>query len=265
MRRHSFVAVPAVVGFAVAAATPAGAALKRVAYPEVKVEVAEAHKPDPALASMLKTFADAVKKKDSAALFALVGPTFVWTMAGVETEDFDMGRDALHNFKVVFSFRKLGKDTDGGVENGPSWDALAAFAADGSFYAKHTNQICTPTVADLADETVFEQARGKIETKQDTADWYFTLAETPVAKAPGDGGPQVAKVGTVALPVLSSHPPTPDGKPAVTPTHYEVLLPTGKTGWIPAAAARPLWSERLCFAKTPKGEWKIVSYDQPEE
>ena len=30
--------------------------------------------------------------------------------------DLDLGRDSIHNFKVAFGFRGLGKDVDGGDE-----------------------------------------------------------------------------------------------------------------------------------------------------
>jgi len=263
MRR--LLSAPTAVLIVLALAGPAGAVPKKVAYPEVNVEVPDPFKPDAAFAAMRKAFTEAAAKKDAAALFALVGPTFMWTMAGATIEEFDLGRDALHNFKVVFGFRELGKDADGAVEGGPFWDALAAFAADGTYYEENGNLICGPTIANIADDRAFEQARAKIEPAGEAADWYFTLAETPVAKAPGDAGAPVGKVGKVALPVLNTYPPATEGKPAAAPTHYEVLLPTGKTGWIPVAAVRPLSAERLCYAKTPKGEWKIVAYDQPEE
>jgi hypothetical protein len=260
-----YLPAPTAVVIALALGNPAAAALKRVPYPEVKVDVSEAFKPDAAFTTMRKALTDAAAKKDSAALFALVGPTFVWTMQGATVEQLDMGRDSLHNFKVVFGFRLQGKDADGGVENGPYWDALAAFAADGTFYEENGNLVCGPLAAGITEDQVFEQARGKIETADEAADWYFTLGDTPVAKAPGDAGPPVGKVGKVALPVLGAFPPSPEGKPPVTPTHLEVLMPSGKSGWIPVSAARPLSTERLCYAKTPKGEWKIVAYDQPEE
>jgi hypothetical protein len=262
MRRHLVLPTAAVVVLFLG--HPAAAALKRVPYPEVKVEVSDPYKPEPAFIAMRKAFTDAVAKKDAAALFALVGPSFVWTMQGATVEQLDLGRDAVHNFKVVFGFRQQGKDTDGGVDNGPYWDALAAFAADGTFYEENSNLVCGPIAASVTDEQVFEQARSKIESPDEGADWYFTMADTPVAKAPGDAGPPIGKVGKVALPVLGVYPPSQEGKPA-TPTHLEVLMPSGKSGWIPVAVARPLSSERLCFAKTPKGEWKIVAYDQPEE
>jgi len=244
----------------------ASAAVKKVPYPEVKVEIAEIYKPDAAFEAMLKSFAGAVAKKDTQALFALVGPTFVWTVEGALTDWLDLGRNALHNFKVAFGFRALGVDVDGAVENGPFWDALAAFAQDNTYYkaTDSGNRICGPIGAIIADEDVFERVRNKIETANDQADWYFTLGDTSVAKAPGDRGAPVAKVGKVALPVLSTVPAAQEGKPASPPMFLEVLLPSGKTGWIPASAARPLVAERLCYANTAAGEWKIVAYDQYE-
>jgi hypothetical protein len=41
-------------------------------------------------------------------------------------------------------------------------------------------------------------------------------------------------------------------------------LPSARTGWIPASAARPIAAERLCYAKAVDGQWKIVGYDQPQ-
>jgi hypothetical protein len=255
-----------IAAIACALALPASAAIKKVPYPEVKVEVAEPFKPDAAFEAMRKKLKDAVAKKDAQALFALVGPTFVWTFQGGSTEAFDMGRDALHNFKVVFGFRPEGADADGPVENGPFWDALAAFADDGTYYQDQQagNLVCGPTTANAVDEDVMEQARKKLEVGEETVDWYFTLAPTPVAKAPNDSGAPVAKVGVVVLPALSVYPKVDEGKPAVPATHLEVLLPNGKTGWVPANAVRPWDSERLCYSKTAKGEWKISAYDQLE-
>jgi hypothetical protein len=246
--------------------TGLNAAVKKVPYPEVKVELDEAYAGDAKFQALIASFAAAVSRKDAPALFALVGPTFVWTSGGSLTEDFDLGRDALNNFKVVFGFRAPGADTDGGVENGPFWDALAALAEDKTYYKAFESGklICGPIGAGAVDENILEQARNKIETPDDQAEWYFTVGDTAVAKAPGDRGPPVAKVGKVALPVLSTAPTAKGGEPAPAPVFLEVLLPSGKTGWIPAASAKQLASERLCYAPTASGEWRIVGYDQPQ-
>lgn len=231
-------------------------AIKRGPYPEVKVEVAGAFAPDDAFKAMRKSFADAVSKKDTAALFRIVGPTFLWTTEEGRNDQFDMGRSALDNFKVVFGFRAPDADADGNVENGPYWDTLAAFAAEDTFYEVEDagNLVCSPAAGEVADSELYDKAQASFGD-DDAPEWYFTLRPVSVAKSAGDKS-EIAKIGTVALPLLSVSPEQG------TPSQLEVLLPSGKSGWIPATAARPLQSERLCFAKTPKGEWKIVQYDQ---
>ena len=77
-------------------------------------------------------------------------------------------------------------------------------------------------------------------------------------------GNSLNPVGKVALPVLGWHPTAPEGQPVPAPTHLEVLLPSGKSGWVPIAALRPLYNHRLCYALTPQGHWKIVAFDQVE-
>lgn len=244
------------------AVVPASA-VKKTSYPEVKIEVSEAFQPDAAFDAMRQAFSAAVAAKNAEALFALVGPTFVWTVEGGPTDEFDMGRGAIDNFKAVFGFRAPRADKDGGVEGGPFWDGLAAYAAEGTFYKPPDagNLVCGPISAQVANEKNFEAARKKIETDEEPALWYFTLAETPVTATPDGKGGVIAKVAKVALPVIGVDPLQDN----VKPTHIEVLLPSGKSGWIPVAAARPLVSNRLCYSKTPAGEWKITAFDQNED
>jgi hypothetical protein len=238
-------------------------ALKKVPYTEVKVEILEAFTPDAEFAKMRQALAAAVTAKNADALFALVGPTFVWTVEGGPNSDFDLGRGPLDNFKVVFGFRAVGASSDGGVSDGPFWDALAGFASDDSFYkaADAGNLVCGPLGASIINDQAFDQANTKIDTDDDPALWYFSVAPTVATAKPDEKAPQVAKLGTVALPVVGVHPPDD----AARATHVEVLLPTGKTGWVTAKSLRPLVSNRLCYAKTPQGEWKIATFDQNEE
>jgi hypothetical protein len=258
------IVVPAFFAAALVAATPGLAEVKKVAYPEVKVTLEKPFKPDAAFEKMHAAFIAAVKRKDLAALTALVAPTFLWTVSDQPADELDLGRDAVHNFKVAFGFRALGQDVDGGVDNGPYWEVLAAFAEDTGFYIANDagNLVCGPVAAEVADDKAFEQARRKIDAVNEPVEWYFTLAETAVAKAPGDTGTPVAKVGTIALPLISFYPPEKEGAPPPPPTHFEVLLPSGRTGWVPVSAVRPLETDHLCYARTPAGEWKIAAIDQ---
>jgi len=250
--------------FAASMSPTALAGVKKVAYPEIKVTVNQPYAPDAAFQKMHAAFAEAVAKKDTAALFDLVAPMFFWTVNGGPADGLDLGRNAVDNFKVVFGFRAQGKDQDGGVENGPYWDVLEGFASQSTFYAANdaSSLICGPLGADVADQQAFEQARKKVETGDDGAEWYFTLQQTAVAKAPGDTDAPVAKVGAIAVPLISTFPVAKDGQPAPQITHLEILLPSSKSGWVPLNSVLPMVTDRLCYAKTPDGQWKLALIDQ---
>jgi hypothetical protein len=247
-----------------AAATAASADdVKQVPYPEVKVQVPEQYKPDAAFTKLQKSISDAVASKNAQVLFALVGPTFVWLQEDEIADQFDFGGDALQNFKVLFGFREAGKHVDGGVKDGPYWDDLANFAANTKFQRASDTLVCGPMAAIVSDQDAFDQARQKIGA-DDSTEWYFTLGETNVTASPG-GGATVGHVGQVALPLLDEFPQAREGSseaPAVT--HLKVMLPSGKSGWIPVSAALLLEPDRLCYAMTESGDWKIAEFNQSE-
>jgi hypothetical protein len=210
------VLVPAIL----LAPAPGGAQPHQVAYPEVKVVLENPYKPDAAFDKMNGAFLDAVQRKDVGALTALIAPTFLWTVSDHPAAALDLGRDAIHNFKVAFGFRAPGEGVDGGVDDGPYWDVLTAFAEEPSFYIANDagTLVCGPTAAGVADDNAFEEARRKIDAINESVEWYFTLAaETPVAMAPGDTGIPVAKVGTIAMPLIGFYPPEREGAPPTPP------------------------------------------------
>lgn len=256
--------VPAAAALFLATGAAANADdIKQVPYPEVKVQIPEQYKPDAAFAKLQKNLSDAIAGKNAQALFALVGPTFVWLQQDEIADQFDLGGDALENFKVLFGFREAGKHDDGGVKDGPYWDDLAAFAANTKFQKVSDNLVCGPMTAIVMDQDVFDQARQKIGA-EDSTEWYFTLADAAVMVGPGTGA-EVGKVGQVALPLLDEHPQAREGSaqaPAIT--HLKVLLPSGKSGWIPASTALLLAPDRLCYAVTASGDWKIAEFNQSE-
>lgn len=98
----------------------------------------------------------------------------------------------LHNFKVLFGFRKFGSNVDGDVEGGPFWDVLTAFADDGTFFKvdEASGLVCGPISGAVQGEGLLEAAQKKINTADEAAEWYFTIAETRVSKAPDDKGPR---------------------------------------------------------------------------
>ena len=249
--------------FMAATGVASHAAMKEVPYPLVKLQLDEPYTPDAAFAKMRNSFADAVAKKDAQALFSLVGPTFVWLSQGQLHNQFDPGRDALHNFKVVFGFRDFGKDADTPVADGPNWPALAAFAGDKYFYRGTDTLVCGPTGATIADDRIFDTAKQTIGA-DDLVEWYFTVTETAATATPTDGGSTVGRVSQLALPVMDVYPSSPVGQSELPATHLRVLLPSGKSGWIPISAAVPLVTDRLCYAVTADGSWKISAFDQSD-
>ncbi len=262
MRRIFFVS--AVIASAILLSPPAGA-VKRVSYPEVKVIGLTPFKGDAALEEMRKKLAEAVKKQDLPAVTALVDPKFVWIAGGKPVEEFDAKKDAAHNFKVAFGFRPFGKDTDGKTDIGPQWFLLELFLAYPSFTQEAGSPlVCGPATARLADVKTFEQAIERVDEDAEPAEWVFSVAEIALTAKPGSGG-SVGKFVNTAMPVLGFHPPMPaNTAPTQPPTHFELLLPSGKTGWAETKNLRALFVDRLCYAKDDKGEWKITTFDQAE-
>lgn len=241
-------------------------AVNEVPYPEVKVATARPFQTDSAFKAMRKRFSAAVANKNAKALYRLVGPAFIWTFQGALSAEFDFGLNATENFKIAFGFRAPPGNRAASAAVRPYWGALEAFAAESTFYKvpETENMVCGPTVAGAADPLLFELVNEKVQSGDDPVIWYFTLAETMVTARPEANATSVSKVGRVALPLLDVHPPQ-QGNAPVEATHLEVLLPSGRSGWVPLSAVRPMASNRLCYAKTPKGEWKIVYFDQNEE
>jgi len=250
---------------AIAASSPA-LAIKKAPYEAVRVNVAKVLEPDPAFKAMIDRLAAAAATKNADALFALVGPTFTWTVGGEPHENFDHGRSALDNFKVVFGFQQPDAATKDSAEDGPAWEQIAAYAEDGTFFTvpEAKNLVCGPLLAETVNAAVLERAEKKLQTPGETILWHFAMQDTPVRSEPDDKSATIGRSGIAALPVLDAHPPQ-DTDNAPKPTHLEVLLPTGKSGWIPAGVMRSLESNRLCYAKTATGEWKIAAFEELAE
>jgi hypothetical protein len=261
LRANTF---PGLLPAASAASGPAFAVKKRP-YEPIRVNVAKVFEPDAAFKTMIASLAAAAATKNADALFALVGPTFTWTVSSGPHESFDHGRSALVNFKVLFNFLPDAKAKDS-VADGPYWEQIAAFAADGIFFAapESKNLVCGPLLAEAVNAAALERAEKKLQTPNETIVWYFTLQDTPVTSEPNESSAAVGRTGIAAFPVLDAHPPQ-DTDNAPKATHLEVLLPTNKSGWVPVNAMRALETSRLCYAKSANGEWKIAAFEELTE
>ena len=238
-------------------------AIKKVPYPEVPVRALPVFPGDPALSAMRKQLSEAAAAKNLEAVIKLVSPDFDWKAGETTVDDFDPKRGAEHNFKVAFGFRPVDRDADGATDIGPHWDLLAFFANDGVLtQEKGSPLVCGSTTAKVGDLGALDEAFNRIDEDNDLSEWVYSIEELELTASP-TGGAGVAKVKSVALPIVGLHPPQSGEAQRAAPTHFELLLPSGKTGWAPIARVKPLFVDRLCFIKTGS-DWKIAVYDQAE-
>jgi hypothetical protein len=237
-------------------------AVKKVPYPEVPVTALPVFAGDPALAEMRKQLAKAAAAEDLEATLKLLAPEFTWTADDGPADEFDPKRDAEHNFKVAFGFRPVGGDADGKTDIGPQWGLLSYFATDEVLTQEQGSPlVCGSTTAKVADLGALDEAFDRIDEEDDISEWVYFLGELELTAKPGAGA-AVARLRNLALPIVGLHPaPKSDTAHAAAPTHFELLLPTGKSGWAEVKQVRPLFVDRLCFAKIGN-DWKIARFDQ---
>jgi len=254
--------VGACLAIALLAAGPA-AAIKKTSYPEVRVELPALVRPEPALADMLKALTDAVEHRNADELFALLAPTFFWTENGEPSQQFDRSRDALHNFKVAFGFRRLGARSDSGDRREQLWETLEDIVGGPGLFPAESNRdiLCGPATADPVSEAAMDSALMLLEHDNENSEWVYSLEPITLTERP-DGGRAVATVANIAMPIAATNPPTKPLGNNPLPTQYQLLLPSGKTGWVEVDAVQPLAVDKLCYGKGPDGAWKIVGYDQ---
>jgi hypothetical protein len=244
-------------------ATPAQA-IKRVPYPQVAMRPLPAFAGDPAFDAMRRKLAAAVAEKNLAAVATLVAPTFVWRFGDRPASEHDPARDGADNFKVAFGFRAAGRHADGPTDIGPQWDLLGYLANDTVLTQEPDSPlVCGTATAKVVDIKTLDQASLRLDEPDDPTEWVYASSDLPLTERPG-GGPTVATVKNLALPIANAHPPAKPGEPPSAPyTHVELLLPNGRSGWAPIGKLRPVFADRLCFAQFGK-EWRIAVYEQAE-
>lgn len=259
---RSVLFVPAAVASMVLLAPLPASAVKKSPFPEVRVEAPKPYTADPALESMLKSLAYAIRKRNAGDLSALVGPAFFWTESGEPAEQFDKNRDALHNFKVAFGFRQHGRNSDNQNPENQLWELLDEMVSERSLFLPDggPNVVCGPAAAEPVDTDAMDQAIEKVENEDEDTEWVYSLSEITLTENPG--GRAVIKVSSMAMPIVSTYPPTKETGNNPIPTHYELLLPFGKTAWTEVKNVHPLAVDKLCYGKGNDGTWKIVGYDQ---
>jgi hypothetical protein len=260
---RSALAASSFLAAAVLFAPAPAAAIKKTPYPEVRVAVPAEAKAEPALAAMRKQLASAISQRNTGQLYAFVGPAFFWNADGEPSEQFDKDRDALHNFKVAFGFRQFGHGSDSENPRDQLWEVLDDITSSAALFQMEGNSgvLCGPLSAEPADDHAMDQAIEQIQSGDEDSEWVYSLAGITLTEKPGGGG-SVETVSKLAMPIAATYPPTQALGNNPIPTHYQLLLPSGKTGWVDVNAVQTLAVDRLCYGKGADGAWKIVGYDQ---
>jgi hypothetical protein len=204
---------------------------------------------DASFEAFRKELAAIVKRRSQADLLNLVVEKgFFWErdFGG----SFEADKSAADNFTRAFHF---------GREIGDTWERLAAIAAERAVSRHETRRglVCAP------GEPIYNRAaldRLYDATNTDGLDWaYPRAASTPVRIVPQ---PNAALMDTLKLHFVRTLGHSgPENDPDPLANHWaQVVMPSGKTGYVPPASLTTLLVERLCFGKDARGRWRTAGY-----
>ncbi|HXW41824.1 MAG TPA: hypothetical protein VEK75_11500 [Xanthobacteraceae bacterium] len=200
---------------------------------------------DPSFVAFRKQLADVVAHKDRAALAKLV-----------VTQNFFWFQDKDLADKRKSGIDNLAKAIDLDAKGAPGWDTLAEFADEPSAAEspQQRGTYCAP--ADPGIDAKAFVALGQA-TGTDPSDWAYPSKDgIDVRAAAPPNAPVIEKLGSVLFRVLPDSGQQDDPN---QPLVLHVATPSGKTGFVDAAAVAPLVADEICYAKDAGG-WKIVGY-----
>lgn len=203
---------------------------------------------DPSFDAFRKQLGDVAERKDKAAFAGLVAPKVFHLGAD--------GKDKADPQQSGMEYLSELLDLDSGEPFG--WDSLAAAARDPTADPLPQRQgvICGPGAPGY-DDTAFEALLKSTGT--DEFEWAYSAAQLDVRASNAPNTPVSEKLGTILLRIMpDSGAAGGDAQPG-SQTTLPVVTPSGKIGYVAAAALRPLSSDQLCYAKQGGG-WKIVGY-----
>ena len=201
---------------------------------------------DASLEAFRKQLGDAAGRKDRAALARLtVAQGFFWESEAGDKAD--KKKSGVDNLAAVL---ELGKDSGG-------WETLVAAAGEPTAepFGDRKGVMCSPASPQF-DEQAFEALVKATGT--DASEWAFpTGGNIDVVSAPQANAAPVEKLGMNLVRVLPEEPVPPPAGSSVPFLH--VVLPSGKTAYVSAAAVSALSFDQLCYVKDASG-WKITGY-----
>jgi len=215
-------------------------------YKAVTVTLPERLK-DTSLEAFRKSLAGIAGRKDRAALTKLIHKGFFWERQSGNGAD--PKKSAITNFAAAIGL-------DSADDPGGGWEAIAIYAEDPTAFAlsDRPGVVCSP-----ADPSFNEDAFQALldSTKTDVGDWVYPAASgVELRAAPRPDAAATEKVGLNFVRVIASDAPPDAANPAAA-DYLNVMLPSGKTGFVKIDGIASLSASQLCYIKDD-GAWKIA-------
>ena len=199
---------------------------------------------DPSLEAFRQQLADIAKRKDRAALAALiVAQGFFWEREGGNGADDK--KSGIDNFAAA-----TGLD----AKDGSGWEFLADYAAEPSAarVGDLEDMICSPVNPDFNEDELLEVVKA---TETNPIEWGFPLKDGLEARESEKPDSRVVeKLGMHFIRVVIDQT-----QPNSNEAALRIVTPSGKFAFVPAEALSPLGIDQLCYVKQDGG-WKIMGY-----
>jgi len=187
------------------------------------------------------------ERKDKAALAKLIHAGFFWERQNGDGAD--PKKSGITNFSAAIGLGN-GEDADG------AWEVIAIYAEDPTAFplSDKPGVICGPADPNF-DENAFQALLES--TKTDISDWLYPIANgVEMRAAPRANAAVAEKVGLTFIRVMGSDAP-PDAANSSESEYINVMLPSGKTGFVKLQDLASLSISQICYIKDGEA-WKIA-------
>lgn len=186
------------------------------------------------------------ERKDTAALTKLIHKDFFWERQSGSGAD--PKKSPMANFAAAIGLN-IPEDPDAG------WDILAIYAEDPTTFplSDQPGVICGPGDPNF-DEEAFQALLDS--TKTDISDWVYPVTGGVELRAePKPDAAATEKVGLTFVRVIAADAPDAGNSAAVE--FLNVMLPSGKSGFVKVDNIASLSISQICYVKDG-GAWKIT-------
>lgn len=215
-------------------------------YKAVAIKLPESFK-DKSFETFREQLAEIAERKDRAALAKLIHKNFFWERQNGNGAD--SKKSGIANFAAAIGLGNA-EDPEGG------WEIIAIYAEDPTAFqlSDKPGVICGPADPNF-DENAFQALLEG--TKTDISDWVYPIADgVEMRAAPRANAAVVEKVGLTFIRVIGPDAP-PDSANANASEYINVMLPSGKAGFVRLQDLASLSISQICYIKDGEA-WKIT-------